>query len=338
MKKRVISAIVFGLIFFPAFIFGGYSQYYNVIGGIYFILFTMFCGYVGTFEIMNMFYKKSPSLKILRFIVPALSSLFICSLHFFIATNYHVCIHISPTTPIKFMCMPTTSSGIIFWNIPWLCANIFYCFIVIIGLLLFSVFKKGASGFDAIASIFAFIYGGILLGLAFSIEYLHINDGRNGWKVFTYVYSIVCFTDIFAYVIGSKYGKHKLCPTISPNKSVEGAIGGTLIGGFVGTIAAFLIFFASNINNPNWDCGIGLWILLIASFFVFSIIVSIVSQIGDLVASKLKRTYEIKDFGNIMPGHGGVIDRFDSFILAGSFVFIVYAVIDIISYIFRMVW
>lgn len=328
MKKRVISAIVFGLIFFPAFIFGGY-QFNNIIGGIYFIAFTMFCSYVGTFEIMNMFYKKSPSLKILRFIVPALSALLVCSLHFFIATNYHVWIYIKPNS---IECMPTTSSGVVFWHWPWLFANIFYCFIVIIALLLFSVFKKGASAFDAIASIFAFIYGGILLGLAFSIEYLHVNERVNGWRVFTYVYAIVCFTDIFAYVIGSKFGRHKLCPTISPNKSVEGAIGGTLIGAFVGTIAAFLIFFMPYINNPYWECNFGWWILLMASFFVFSIIVSIVSQLGDLVASKIKRTYEIKDFGNIMPGHGGVIDRFDSFILAGSFVFMVYAVINIVMF------
>ena len=230
MKKRVISAIVFGAIFFPAFIFGGY-QFNNIIGGIYFIAFTMFCSYVGTFEIMNMFYKKSPSLKKLRFIVPALSALLVCSLHFFIATNYHVWIYIQPNS---IECMPTTSSGMVFWQMPWLFANIFYCVIVIIGMLLFSVFKKGASAFDAIASIFAFIYGGILLGLAFSIEYLHVNERVNGWRVFTYVYAIVCFTDIFAYVIGSKFGRHKLCPTISPNKSVEGAIGGTLIG--------FLIF------------------------------------------------------------------------------------------------
>ena len=320
MKKRVISAIVFGLIFFPAVILGRM----NMFGLIYYLLFSCFCGYVGTFEIMNMFYKKEETLKIMRFIVPAFSVILIVFMHLFIAGVYNVNLYINP---IQFLYERIYDAIVLDnWMIPFIL--IFYILILIISFLLFSVFKKGASAFDAIACIFAFLYGGLLLGLAFSIEYLHIN-GHTGWYVFAYVYAIVCFTDIFAYVIGSKFGKHKLCPTISPHKSVEGAIGGTVIGSVIGTLILIIYAFdymrSVSIGYEAWR-----WILLFVAYFLFSIVLSVVSQLGDLIASKLKRTYDIKDFGNIMPGHGGVIDRFDSFILAGSFVFILYALINAI--------
>ena len=322
MKKRVISAIVFGLIFFPAVYFGGMSTYQSYFGFIYFLVFTLFCGYVGTFELMNMFYKQSQNLKVMRFIVPVFSCILISIIHITMSIHFEsLTLNI---TPDNISTIPMTSSGMIFRGFGN-CALLFLVAYLIFNMifLLFPIFKKEGTAFDIVACITSLLYGGILLGFAFSIEYLYVNHER-GWKLFAYVYSIVCFTDIFAYIIGSKFGRHKLCPHISPKKSVEGAVFGGLIGAALGTIVACLCFMIGHdgANYPIWKI-----ILLIFGIFVFSVIISIVSQLGDLVASKFKRTYDIKDFGNIMPGHGGVMDRFDSFILSGSFTFVVYVIL-----------
>lgn len=322
MKKRVISAIVFGLIFFPAVYFGGMNTYESYFGFIYFLAFTLFCGYVGTFELMNMFYKKSQNLKIMRFIVPVFSCILISIIHITMSIHFEsISLMINPDS-ISTMTM--TSSGMIFVGFG-VYALLFLGMYLLFNLifLLFPIFKKEGSAIDAIACITSLLYGGILLGFAFSIEYLFVNHER-GWKLFAYVYSIVCFTDIFAYVIGSKFGRHKLCPHISPKKSVEGAVFGGLIGAVMGTLVYCLCFMIGH----NYE-SYAIWkiILLVLGIFVLSVIISCISQLGDLVASKFKRTYDIKDFGNIMPGHGGVMDRFDSFILSGSFTFVLYVIL-----------
>lgn len=322
MKTRVISAIVFGLIFFPAVYFGGMNTYESYFGFIYFLVFTLFCGYVGTFELMNMFYKNSQNLKIMRFIVPIFSCILISIIHITMSIHFEA---ITLTiTPDNIGALPMTSSGMIFRGFGNCALLLLVAYLVFnMVFLLFPIFKKEGTAFDIVACITSLLYGGILLGFAFSIEYLYVNHER-GWKVFAYVYSIVCFTDIFAYILGSKFGHHKLCPHISPKKSVEGAVFGGLIGAAFGTIVACL---CGIINFKAPDC---LWwqsVLAVTGLFIFSIIVSIVSQLGDLVASKFKRTYDIKDFGNVMPGHGGVMDRFDSFILSGSFTFVVYVIL-----------
>ena len=113
-----------------------------------------------------------------------------------------------------------------------------------------------------------------------------------------YLLSITIFTDTFAYIIGCLIGKHKMCPEISPKKSWEGAIAG-LIGG-----SAVSMIIYSNL--------VGAFTI---KAFIITLILSIVGQMGDLVYSKIKRENDIKDFSNIMPGHGGILDRLDSFSL-----------------------
>lgn len=107
-------------------------------------------------------------------------------------------------------------------------------------------------------------------------------------------------TDTFAYFSGMLFGKHKLIPNVSPKKTVEGSIGGTLfcVAFFVGYGAIVNHFTASEIN------------LVLIGFA--GLVSALVSQIGDLSMSVIKRTYGIKDYGKIFPGHGGVLDRFDS--------------------------
>ena len=116
-----------------------------------------------------------------------------------------------------------------------------------------------------------------------------------------YVVLITIMSDTFALFVGSKIGRHKLCPSVSPNKTVEGMIGGVTFGTFIGSM-----FFLTFINT---EASI-FYIILI------SMALSLIAEFGDLVFSSIKRRYGIKDYGKIMPGHGGVLDRLDSILFA----------------------
>ena len=126
------------------------------------------------------------------------------------------------------------------------------------------------------------------------------------FHLFLYLLSISIFTDTFAYLIGMLIGKHKMAPVISPKKSWEGAIAGTIGGSSVA-----LIVYSNLISSLD------------LKIVFITIILSITGQIGDLVYSKIKRENGIKDFSNIMPGHGGILDRIDSV----TFVIIAYVLI-----------
>ena len=116
--------------------------------------------------------------------------------------------------------------------------------------------------------------------------------------------------DTFAYFVGKFFGKHKLIPEISPKKTIEGAIGG-VIGSVVIALGMTYLYglTAFSANSVVADVS-EQWIILVA----FAAMGSFVGIIGDLFASAVKRQQGIKDYGNIMPGHGGVLDRFDSFL------------------------
>ena len=312
MKTRVISAIVFGLIFFPAIYFGG----------IYFLIISLFCGYVGTFELMNMYYKRNKTLKAMRFIVPAFSDVIIFLMYMFEsrADCYTFYYTDSKLTLVRgaLTSMDWTSMYIMLLG---LMLASFLLFLLVFFLI--NVLTKGSTAEDLHACITSLCYGGLLIACSFSLEYFKPiqyvgQSDKWGGQVLVYVYGVVCLTDIFAYLIGRKIGRHKLCPSISPKKSVEGAIGGMLCASILGTLIAFLCG-CMPLSKTSTAAEI---VIAILGFFLASMIISIISQFGDLAASKLKRTYEIKDFGNIMPGHGGIMDRFDSFILAGSFVYV----------------
>ena len=124
-----------------------------------------------------------------------------------------------------------------------------------------------------------------------------------------YIYLLIFLgawvTDTFAYFTGFFLGKHKLIPDVSPKKTVEGSIGGTVFCALSFVVFGLIVdhFFAQDAN---------LWFLLVSG-----VMISLISQIGDLIMSVIKRHYGIKDFGKIFPGHGGMLDRFDS-ILAVS--------------------
>ena len=124
-----------------------------------------------------------------------------------------------------------------------------------------------------------------------------------GIALITMTFGISFGSDGFAYLVGRTWGRHKLCPTVSPKKTVEGALGGL----FGGVLVAQLVrlFFVHALNTPMPGVPAALLLGLLGSY---------AGQIGDLVASLLKRYTGIKDYGSIFPGHGGVMDRFDSVI------------------------
>ena len=118
-------------------------------------------------------------------------------------------------------------------------------------------------------------------------------------------------SDTLAYFVGCTLGKHKLSPRVSPKKSVEGAVGG-LIGGVLGTL--LLTWIGAHIIS---DAFMGPREILF-----FGLVGSAVSQIGDLSFSVIKREFGVKDYGHLLPGHGGILDRFDSVTFAAPFVWL----------------
>ena len=142
----------------------------------------------------------------------------------------------------------------------------------------------------------------IILGFAFVCIASMINANA-GLLYFVLLFNFACVTDIGAYFVGCSVGKHKLAPEISPKKTVEGAIGG-IVCSMIGTVIICLVFQAI-LGKP-----INILVLTLTTP-VFSVL----GMFGDLFASLIKRHFGIKDYGNIMPGHGGVLDRTDSILL-----------------------
>ena len=140
-----------------------------------------------------------------------------------------------------------------------------------------------------------FMLGTIMfLGISFN----HLVNIRVGSLYnFIYLVLITTMTDTFAYFTGRLIGKHKMCPSVSPNKTWEGFVGGLVFG----TIISVVFYVCA------FDFTGSVFLLVLVSMLL-----SVVGQLGDLVFSSIKRHYKIKDYGNIMPGHGGVLDRLDS--------------------------
>ena len=168
-------------------------------------------------------------------------------------------------------------------------------FIYIILTLISSVFSKEHSIKDAALSLLGGLY------IPFFFYHMYLLDGSIYiWLVFISAFA----TDTFAYFTGVTIGKHKLYPRISPKKTIEGSLGGIL--GCLVTVILFSVYF--KLDN-------------IVSIALLSIVLSVMSQLGDLTASTIKRTANIKDYGDLIPGHGGILDRFDSILFTTPIVY-----------------
>ena len=169
--------------------------------------------------------------------------------------------------------------------------------VVFFGIVIFSGKKTGAS------SIFAAYFAVVFISLALG-SIARIRSMEHGISLVLLPFIAAWITDTFAYFTGCAMGRHKLAPDISPKKTVEGSI-----GGIVGCILIMLAYHF--VAGAIWQVQFRLPLLLVTAA-----VGSIVSQIGDLALSYIKRDCGIKDYGTIMPGHGGILDRFDSVLFA----------------------
>ena len=170
-----------------------------------------------------------------------------------------------------------------------------------------------AHGKYPVESVFVASFSLLYIFIGFN-AILFIHDLEPGGRYLYYI----CFlgawiTDIFAYFCGRAFGKHKLIPAVSPKKTVEGSIGGTLF-----CVLATVVFGAVvEALVPEITANL-------AVFAIAGLLIAVVAQIGDLSMSVIKRNYGVKDYGFIFPGHGGVLDRFDS-VIAVSALLMVFA-------------
>lgn len=150
------------------------------------------------------------------------------------------------------------------------------------------------------------IYTAVPFSLALTIPTIHFELGKEIISnEILFIFLLIWFSDSMAYVVGSQFGKHRMIPKVSENKSWEGFFGGLVFTILVGFLLEKYLLPQSKYN----------WIIM-------GSIVAICAPIGDLVESKLKRTFNAKDSGNLIPGHGGFLDRLDSFIFVIPMVYL----------------
>ena len=177
--------------------------------------------------------------------------------------------------------------------------------VIMILFILLIIFKKNEYNFTKCTSLFGII---TFVGV---IYHSIINIRLSGFEELLYLLLITILTDTFAYIGGKFLGRNKLLERISPNKTIEGSLIGTIISTSLASI--FYLFFI----NPGMNVGVVIFI---------TFVLSIIGQIGDLIFSAIKREYGIKDYSNLIPGHGGLFDRFDSI----AFVSLLYIVIKLL--------
>ncbi|MCO6461444.1 MAG: phosphatidate cytidylyltransferase [Saprospiraceae bacterium] len=155
---------------------------------------------------------------------------------------------------------------------------------------------------DVSKSLLNLVYIGIPCLLAFLLGHIH---GTYSYLPLLGVIALIWANDTGAYLIGSAFGKHPLFPAVSPKKTVEGTLGGILVT----IVLAYPLWLLNDFFTwPQWA--------------VIAAITGTFGTIGDLVESKIKRRFNIKDSGNLLPGHGGFLDRFDSFLFVVTFVYL----------------
>ena len=302
MRKRLITGACMFAVLLPLVIIN------HIVCEILYCALVLFISFMGAFEYMRANHNynlnnNNQTLKNYRIIVPIVSLI------------------------ISFLAMNATyqysTEGTIIYYLYLLLFFALAC-IILIGAL---IFGRDATINDISNVILCITYTGLMLGLAFSLRYLvpnKINSGIfnfSGRWCFLFVYTIVVVTDSAAYLVGRKFGKTKLCPHLSPNKTVAGAVGGLVFGALFGVAALYIYPIIRTTDYIALVLTLGL---------LFCAVISCSVQIGDLVESKFKRSFDVKDFGKILPGHGGILDRFDSFIFSGSIFYIFCLVIEIL--------
>jgi phosphatidate cytidylyltransferase len=175
--------------------------------------------------------------------------------------------------------------------------------IMIITLFTYEIFTRKSGVNGIVHTIFGFIYVTFLMS-----HIVLLNNLEYGAVLIWLPFLTAWFTDSSAYFVGISIGKHKIVPAISPKKSLEGFVGG-IIGSSVLTT-----LFGVIITRYGYD-------IALVHFIIIGLVCGFASEIGDLVSSYIKRYAKIKDFGNLIPGHGGILDRFDSILFTMPIVY-----------------
>lgn len=157
-----------------------------------------------------------------------------------------------------------------------------------------------------------------IMFLLLAIAYVRDSEFYGVWMIWL-IFVIAFCSDSAAYFVGVNLGKHKLVPNLSPKKTIEGAIGGLLGGGLgAGIFGVIMVMYGP---FTEW--------YHVALLFAVGAAGSVISQIGDLVGSAMKRQTGIKDFGKIIPGHGGILDRLDSILVTAAYVYVIQTILSI---------
>ena len=163
------------------------------------------------------------------------------------------------------------------------------------------------------AAFFSFFYGPVCLSFIYLTRELGRSITQNGRPVGFYIVWLIFLSswgcDTCAYSAGMLFGKHKMSPHLSPKKSVEGAVGGVLGAALLGALYGYIV-------NDMLESE---WVILL--FALICGVGALISMVGDLAASAIKRNADIKDYGRLIPGHGGVMDRFDSVIFTAPVIY-----------------
>ena len=266
MLKRIITALIATAVFIPILIFSETWAFPAAMA---------FASFLGCYEMISCIGKK----KNLFFTIP----ICLAAIFFPLATRY------AYETNIGFSDFATFAMGI---------SLLFALYVFAV-----AVFNNHNTSVTDAALIYVACFYIIAAFTAIVYIRTYVDYGK-----YIYLLAFICAwtTDIFAYFTGRFLGKHKLIESVSPKKTIEGAIGGTVFCVIALLVFGFVIdnyFDSEGIVRANYG------ILAISGIFI-----SVVSQMGDLILSLIKRKYGIKDYGKIFPGHGGILDRFDSVI------------------------
>lgn len=292
MKKRLITGIILMVVLVPLLIVDELLPLFQ------FVAAGFVC--VGAFEMIKLYehHKKFPTGVKVVIVLSALLTYF-CGMTIWAPFKAEIAIN----PELTFITLFDAKVGF---------ALLFLSIAMQLSLL---VFSKTFDAIDIGKSLAASFYVGFGVASLLALRLM-------GVRLIVYLFMITILTDVFAYVFGMLFGKHKMIERISPKKTWEGAIGGTIVATVAATLFAFLYkdLFVTSEFETIFDGFVNISKLgPTVSFiiiFVVTLFTSVAGQIGDLVASRLKRTFDVKDFSNIFPGHGGFLDRFDSSIVA----------------------
>ena len=196
----------------------------------------------------------------------------------------------------SYLCIVIFYACLVFFDSSLSAAGIAAAFLILMFIFVFTFPNTEPN--DIFKAFFGFMYTGVMISFIYQTRML---DGGffHVWLIFLSAWGC----DTCAYCAGMLLGKHKMTPLLSPKKTIEGAIGGVLGAALLGVIYALIT------SGP------------IVQYLIICAVAAIISMVGDLAASAIKRKEEIKDYGNLIPGHGGILDRFDSIIFTAPVIY-----------------